>query len=70
MSGEIILEDRKVGRYGPDRNQGRLFFLFSRKNPINAISVKVNSIVTDSQFMDDVVSPAGIKIRLVSQSDQ
>ena len=27
MSGEIILEYRKVGRYGPDRNQGNLFFV-------------------------------------------
>ena len=24
-----ILEDRKVGRYGPDGNQGHLFFFFS-----------------------------------------
>ena len=28
MSGEIILEDRKVGQYGPDRNQGHLFFVY------------------------------------------
>ena len=27
MSVEIILEDQKVGRYGPDRNQGHLFFV-------------------------------------------
>ena len=27
MSGEIILEYHKVGRYGPDRNQGHLFFV-------------------------------------------
>ena len=27
MSVEIILEDRKVERYGPDRNQGRLLFV-------------------------------------------
>ena len=25
MPGEIILEDQKVGRYGPDRNNGHLF---------------------------------------------
>ena len=27
MSGEIILEYQKVGPYGPDRNQGHLFFV-------------------------------------------
>ena len=27
MSGEIILEDRKVGQDGPDRNQANLFFI-------------------------------------------
>ena len=26
MLGELILEDRKVGQYGPDRNQCHLFF--------------------------------------------
>ena len=36
MSGEI-LEYRKVGRYGPDGNQGHLFFLFSRNKTIKAI---------------------------------
>ena len=25
--GDIILEDWKVGRYGPDINQGHLFFV-------------------------------------------
>ena len=27
MSEEIILEDHKVVQYGPDRNQGHLFFV-------------------------------------------
>ena len=27
MSEEIILEDQKVVQYGPDRNQGHLFFV-------------------------------------------
>ena len=27
MSGEIISEDWKVGQYGPDRNQGHLYFV-------------------------------------------
>ena len=65
MSGEIILGDRKVGQYGPDRNQGHLFFcFFSRKNPIKAISVKVTLIVTDIQSIYTVASYAGIKIKL------
>ena len=33
---------------------------------IKAISVKVTSIVRDSQFIDSVVSAAGIKRRLVA----
>ena len=28
MSGEIILEYWKVGQYGPDINQGHLFYVF------------------------------------------
>ena len=28
MSGDIILEDQKVGQYRPDRNQGRLFYIY------------------------------------------
>ena len=60
MSGEIILKDWKVWRYGPDRNQGH-FFLFIRKKPIKEISVKVTSIVMDSQSIDDVVFSACIK---------
>ena len=67
MSGEIILEDRKVGRYGPDRNQGQFFVcLFSRKKPIKEISVNITLIVTDSQFIDDIASGDGIKRRLVA----
>ena len=66
MSGELILEDRKIRKYGPDRNQCHLFFLFSRKNIIKVISAKVTLIVTDSQFIDAVVSAAGIKRRLVA----
>ena len=49
ISGEIFLEDQKVGKYGPDRNQGQLF-LFLRKKIIKAISVKVNSIARSAEF--------------------
>ena len=45
---------------------GQTFHPYSRKKPIKAISVKLASIVTDSQFIDDVVSADGIKIRLVA----
>ena len=65
MSVEIFLEDWKVGRYGPDRNQGH-FFLFSNNHPIKEISVKVTLILMDSQSIYDVASAAGIKIRLVA----
>ena len=30
MSGEIILEDQKLRKYGPDGNQGHLFFVGRR----------------------------------------
>ena len=65
ISGEIFLEDQKVGKYGPDRNQGQLF-LFLRKKIIKAISVKVNSIVTNAQSIDGIASGAGIKILLLA----
>ena len=65
ISGEIFLEDQKVGQYGPDRNQGQLF-LFLRKKIIKAISVKVNSIVTNAQSIDGIASGAGIKILLLA----
>ena len=65
ISGEIILEVRKVRLYAPDRNKGNLVF-FCRNNLIKAISVKVTSIVTDSQYIDNVASVDGIKRRLVA----
>ena len=46
IPGKILLEDQKVWQYGPDRNQGPFFCLFSRKKTIKAISVKVTTIVT------------------------
>ena len=62
MPGEIILQDRKVGRYRPDRNQGNFFVcLFSRNTTIKEISVKEALIVTNSQFTDDVAYDTGIK---------
>ena len=67
MSGEIILEYKKVWKYRPDRTQGHLFFVcFSKKNPIKAIRVKVTSIVMDIQFVDNVASATGIKRRLAA----
>ena len=30
MSGEILLEDQKIGLYRPDKNQGHLFCLVAR----------------------------------------
>ena len=66
MSGDIILEDQKVGRYGPDINQGHWFFCLSRKTPIKEISVKVTLIAVDIQSIEDVASSAWIQIQLVS----
>ena len=62
----MILEDWRVGQYGPDRNQDHLFFLFSRNKPIKVISVKVVSIVMGSQFICDIASADGVKIRLAA----
>ena len=68
MPGEIFLEDQKVGKYRPDRNQVHLFFvcLIYRRKTTKAISVKVTSIVMDIQFIDDTASDSGIKTRLVA----
>ena len=66
MSGEIILEYWRVGRYGPDGNQDHLFFLLNRKKLINVIGIKVASIMMDSQFIYDVASDDGVKRRLVA----
>ena len=67
MSGEVILGYCNVGRNWPDRNQGHFFgCFFSRKRPIKAISVKLTSIATDIQSIDNVASSAGIYIRLVA----
>ena len=65
ISGEIILEVRKVRPYAPDRNKGNFVF-FVKNIPFKAISVKVTPIVTDSQSIYDVASVDGIKRRLVA----
>ena len=47
--------------YKIKKSGGHLYFLFfSRKNPIKAVIVKVNSIDTDNQFIDNVASDDGI----------
>ena len=45
-----------------------LFFL--RNNMIKEIRVRITSVVMDIQFIENVASAAGIKIRLVDYSDQ
>ena len=65
MLGDIILEDHKVGRYGPGRNQGHFSCLFICNKSINSMSVKVTLIVTDIQLVDNVASYDGVKRWLV-----
>ena len=59
MSGETMLEDQKSDDTG--LIEIRVACFFCRKKPIKAISNKLTSVVTDSQFKYNVASDAGIK---------